>query len=330
MDRGGTARSREPFRQSAGCPMSPNSYRRRRDEESSEGQGDKICSSIDKFDIPPKNAPIERLKRWRQAALVLNASRRFRYTLDLKKEEEKEQIRRKIRSHAQVIRAAFLFKEAGDREAPGTPVVPALPSGGYGIGMEQLTAMTRDHDFSALQGYGGVKGIANMVKTNLDKGITGDDADVLRRRNAFGANTYPQKKGRTFWVFLWEAWQDLTLIILMIAAAVSLVLGIKTEGLKEGWYDGGSIAFAVILVILVTAISDYKQSLQFQNLNEEKRNIHLEVTRGGRRVEVSIFDLVVGDIVPLKIGDQVGCQIMILFSFKFYTAVVYLCTLLNN
>jgi len=37
---------------------------------------------------------------FQQAALVLNASRRFRYTLDLKKEEEKEIIRRKIRSCA--------------------------------------------------------------------------------------------------------------------------------------------------------------------------------------------------------------------------------------
>jgi hypothetical protein len=44
------------------------------------------------------------LFHWQQAALVLNASRRFRYTLDLKKEEEKEHIRRKIRAHAQVIR----------------------------------------------------------------------------------------------------------------------------------------------------------------------------------------------------------------------------------
>ncbi|XP_042396202.1 calcium-transporting ATPase 5, plasma membrane-type-like isoform X4 [Zingiber officinale] len=51
--------------------------------------------------------------------------------------------------------------------------------------------------------------------------------------------------------------------------------------------------------------SDYRQSLQFQNLNEEKRNIHLEVIRGGRRIKVSIFDLVVGDVVPLKIGDLV-------------------------
>lgn len=39
-----------------------------------------------------------------QAAFVLNASRRFRYTLDLKKEEEKEQKKSMIRAHAQVIR----------------------------------------------------------------------------------------------------------------------------------------------------------------------------------------------------------------------------------
>ncbi|KAH7671707.1 P-type ATPase protein [Dioscorea alata] len=270
------------------------------------GGGDEIQFSSDTFDIPYKNAPIERLRRWRQAALVLNASRRFRYTLDLKKEEEKEQIRRKIRAHAQVIRAAFLFKEAGEKEGPGTSGgTPALPTGNYGIGMEQLTAMTRDHDFSALQEYGGVKGLSNLLKTNLDKGVSGDDSELLRRRNAFGANTYPRKKGRSFWVFLWESWQDLTLVILMIAAVISLILGIKTEGIKEGWYDGASIAFAVILVIVVTAVSDYRQSLQFQNLNDEKRNIRLEVIRGGRRVEVSIFDLVVGDIVPIKIGDQI-------------------------
>ncbi|PKI40235.1 hypothetical protein CRG98_039353 [Punica granatum] len=209
----------------------------------------------DPFDITnTKNASVETLKRWRQAALVLNASRRFRYTLDLKKEEEKEQRRRMIRAHAQVIR---------------------------------------------------VKGLSDMLRTNLEKGILGDEDDILKRRNAFGSNTYPRKKARSFLRFLWEAWQDLTLIILIIAAAASLALGMKTEGIKEGWYDGGSIAFAVFLVIIVTAISDYRQSLQFQNLNEEKRNIQIEVMRGGRMVKISIFDIVVGDVVPLRIGDQV-------------------------
>ncbi|XP_074564256.1 calcium-transporting ATPase 5, plasma membrane-type-like [Curcuma longa] len=268
---------------------------RPRDEESGAAAGEEIeCDGT--FVIPPKNAPVERLRRWRQAALVLNASRRFRYTLDLKKEEEKEEVRRKIRAHAQVIRAALLFKEAGEREKPGIPGI---------LGHEELTKMTRDRDFSALQGHGGVNGIASLLKTDLDKGISGDEDEIVYRRNSFGSNTYPRKKGRSFLVFLWEAWQDLTLIILMVAAALSLALGIKTKGIDQGWYDGGSITFAVIIVIVVTAFSDYRQSLQFQNLNEEKRNIHLEVIRGGRRIKLSIFDLVVGDVVPLKIGDVV-------------------------
>ncbi|KAH9805643.1 calcium-transporting ATPase 8 plasma membrane-type [Citrus sinensis] len=281
-------------------------YRRHTDEEA--GCSKLGCDSDDEgtFSIPrTKDAPIVRLKRWRQAALVLNASRRFRYTLDLKKEEEKLQTLRKIRAHAQAIRVC-------------AEKLIAVPSGDFAIGQEQLSIMTRDHNNNALQQFGGaslasyfpfsslqVKGLSDMLKTNLEKGIPADDVDLLKRRSAFGSNTYPRKKGRSFWMFLWEAWQDLTLIILMIAAAASLALGIKTEGIKEGWYDGGSIAFAVILVIVVTAVSDYRQSLQFQNLNEEKRNIHLEVIRGGRRVEVSIYDLVVGDVVPLNIGDQV-------------------------
>ncbi|XP_004299792.1 PREDICTED: calcium-transporting ATPase 8, plasma membrane-type-like [Fragaria vesca subsp. vesca] len=251
-----------------------------------------------------KHVSVDRLRRWRQAALVLNASRRFRYTLDLKKEEEKKQTLRKIRAHAQAIRAAFLFKDSVPLENGTVPPKPRS-AGEFPIDQEELASISRDHNFTTLQQYGGVKGLCDLLKTSLEKGIPGSDDDLLKRKNAYGSNTYPRKKPRSFWRFLWEACQDLTLIILMVAAVASLALGIKTEGIKKGWYDGGSIAFAVLLVIVVTAISDYKQSLQFQNLNEEKRNIQIEVIRGGRRVEVSIYDLVVGDVIPLNIGDQV-------------------------
>ncbi|GMY35271.1 calcium-transporting atpase 10, plasma membrane-type [Fagus crenata] len=295
-------------------------YRRHTNDNDVEAGGSRSVGDIYKddeesssygspFDITStKNASIARLRRWRQAALVLNASRRFRYTLDLKREEEKTQLLRKFRAHAQAIRAANLFTAAGERaNVLGTlEPLPSPPTGGdFAIGQDQLAAMSRDHNVEALQQYGGVKGLSELLKTNLEKGIQGDDADLLKRKNAFGSNTYPKKKGRSFWMFLWEAWQDLTLIILIVAAVASLALGIKTEGIKEGWYDGGSIAFAVILVIVVTAIRDYKQSLQFQSLNEEKRNIHLEVIRGGRRIDISIYDIVVGDVLPLNIGDQV-------------------------
>ncbi|EYU23642.1 hypothetical protein MIMGU_mgv1a019391mg [Erythranthe guttata] len=250
----------------------------------------------DPFDIAnTKNASHESLKRWRDK---LN---------DLKKDEEQEKRRRMIRAHAQVIRAALLFKLARQRAIVlGTTVAPPSPNGDYEIGLEQLASMNMDHNITALQQYGGVKGLAEMIKTDVETGIYGDENELSRRKNAFGSNTYPVKKGRSFLRFLWEAWQDLTLIILIIIAAVaSLALGIKTEGLEEGWYDGGSITFVFLLVIFVTATSDYRQSLQFQNLNEEKRNIKLEMIRGGRRNKVSLYEIVVGDVIPLQIGDQV-------------------------
>ncbi|GJN04026.1 hypothetical protein PR202_ga21535 [Eleusine coracana subsp. coracana] len=261
----------------------------------------------DAFDIPHKNAPHDRLRRWRQAALVLNASRRFRYTLDLKKEEEKEMIRRKIRSHAQVIRAAFLFKEAGQKDVREaySGINLATASRSFPIELEKLTALNREHDSVLLQEVGGVRGLSDLLKSSLDRGISPNEEELSQRRNSYGSNTYPRKKRKNILRFVFEACQDLTLVILMVAAAISLTLGMSTEGVEEGWYDGGSIFLAVFLVILVTAISDYRQSLQFRHLNEEKQNIQVEVVRGGKRLGTSIFDLVVGDVVPLKIGDQV-------------------------
>ncbi|OEL14730.1 Calcium-transporting ATPase 8, plasma membrane-type [Dichanthelium oligosanthes] len=237
----------------------------------------------DAFDIPHKNAPHDRLRRWRQAALVLNASRRFRYTLDLKKEEEKEIIRRKIRSHAQVIRAAFLFKEAGQKDTREaySGINLATASRSFPIELEKLTTLNREHDSVLLQEVGGVKGLSNLLKSNLDKGVNPNEDEVLLRRNVYGANTYPRKKRKNILRFVFEACQDLTLVILMVAAAISLTLGMTTEGVDEGWYDGGSIFLAVFLVILVTAISDYRQSLQFRHLNEEKQNIQVEVPADG-------------------------------------------------
>ncbi|EMS49508.1 Calcium-transporting ATPase 8, plasma membrane-type [Triticum urartu] len=281
------------------------------DEEDRETEGEDICA----FDIPGKNARaiacagggIAFSPSFQQIALVLNASRRFRYTLDLARDEERENLRRIIRAHAQVIRAVFLFKNAGQKalqESYDGTKFESL-SQRFPIDLEKLVMLNRDHEAIMLQEVGGVSGLSDLLKSNLDRGVSSNEDELLQRRDIYGANTYPRKKRKSIWRFVFEACQDLTLVILMVAAAISLSLGMATEGVKDGWYDGGSIFFAVFLVIFVTATSDYRQSLQFQHLNEEKQNIQVEVIRGGKRVGASIFDLVVGDVVPLKIGDQV-------------------------
>lgn len=39
-----------------------------------------------------------------------------------------------------------------------------------------------------------------MLRSDVETGISGDDHEFAQRRDAFGSNTYPVKKGRTFWV----------------------------------------------------------------------------------------------------------------------------------
>nr|POE71717.1 putative calcium-transporting atpase 11, plasma membrane-type [Quercus suber] len=90
-----------------------------------------------------------------------------------------------------------------------------------------------------------------------------------------------------------------------ICVSLNEGVGIPTEGWPKGLYDGLGIILSIVLVVMVTAISDYKQSLEFKDLDSEKKKIFIQVTRDGKRQKVSIYDLVVGDIVHLSIGNQV-------------------------
>eukprot|EP00897_Mesotaenium_endlicherianum_P000664 jgi/Mesen1/10599/ME000086S10136 len=274
---------------------------------------DSDSSEFDVFEIPAKTPKPEALLRWRKATLVLNATRRFRYTANLKSpgtptdEQSLSAAALRFRTGGHALLAVQRFKEAGARarSVREDPEEELSATKGFLLSLEDLVGLHDDSQMSALDTLGGVAGVARALRTSPENGINGMDDDLEKRKETFGTNTYPEKPVKGFWVFAWEACQDTTLIILMVCAVVSLISGMVTEDPAEGWYDGAGIGFAVILVILVTAVSDYRQSLQFRDLNKEKANIKLQVTRGGRRIPVSIYDLVVGDVVPLSIGDQV-------------------------
>ncbi|KAF7059087.1 hypothetical protein CFC21_066036, partial [Triticum aestivum] len=148
-------------------------------------------------------------------------------------------------------------------------------------------------------------GIAAALASDAERGIRGDADDVRRRRESFGGNTYPKPKPKSFFSHVWDALKDVFLIVLLVCAVVSLGFGIKEHGLKDGWYDGVSIFLAVFLVAAVSAVSNHSQAKRFDKLASESDNIAVTVVRDGRRQEVSIFDILVGDVVILKIGDSV-------------------------
>ncbi|XXG77317.1 hypothetical protein AAC387_Pa08g1489 [Persea americana] len=173
------------------------------------------------------------------------------------------------------------------------------------VDAKAVAKIVRDKDVESLHRLGGIQRITAALETDAERGIHGDTEDLNRRQEAFGANTYKKPPAKNFFYFILEAFNDRIILILLVCAALSLGFGIKEHGLKEGWYDGGSIFIAVFLVVAVTAISNFRQSKQFLKLSNKSNDINVDVVRDNRRQPVSIFNIVVGDVVFLKIGDQI-------------------------
>ncbi|KAJ3673868.1 hypothetical protein LUZ60_005860 [Juncus effusus] len=170
---------------------------------------------------------------------------------------------------------------------------------------DSINQLVKEKRIEDLQNLGGAQSLAVKLASNAENGISNDPDEINQRKITFGTNTYPKKKPKGFFSYVWEALSDPFLLVLSACAAVSLGFGIKEHGIKDGWYDGVSIFIAVFLVTVVSAISNYKQSKRFDKLARQCDNISVNVIRDGRRMEISIFEVVVGDVVILNIGDQV-------------------------
>ncbi|CAL9053433.1 unnamed protein product [Musa banksii] len=259
--------------------------------------------------VKSKNSSEDALRRWRKlCSVVKNPKRRFRFTANLSKRSEAEAMKK---TNQEKLRIAVLVSKAALQFIQGITlhseyVVPdVVKAAGFQIGADELGSIVEGHDVKKLKMHGGVDGIGNKLSTSTTNGLTTTEDRLKRRQEIYGINKFTESKVRSFWVFVWEALQDTTLIILAACAFISLVVGIAMEGWPKGAHDGLGIVASILLVVFVTATSDYRQSLQFKDLDKEKKKISIQVTRDGFRQKISIYDLVPGDIVHLSIGDQV-------------------------
>ncbi|XP_020946837.1 plasma membrane calcium-transporting ATPase 1 isoform X3 [Sus scrofa] len=198
--------------------------------------------------------------------------------------------------------------------------------GDFGITLAELRALMELRSTDALrkiqESYGDVYGICTRLKTSPVEGLSGNPADIERREAVFGKNFIPPKKPKTFLQLVWEALQDVTLIILEIAAIVSLGLSFyqppegdnalcgevsvgEEEGEGEtGWIEGAAILLSVVCVVLVTAFNDWSKEKQFRGLQSRiEQEQKFTVIRGGQVIQIPVADITVGDIAQVKYGD---------------------------
>ncbi|KAJ2601464.1 plasma membrane calcium [Coemansia sp. RSA 1286] len=133
------------------------------------------------------------------------------------------------------------------------------------------------------------------------------------RIEKYGANILPPAKSRSFLGLVWDALHDKMLILLIVAAIVSLGIGIyqdvrvtgdKVEdGQDVHWVEGFAIIVAIAVVTLVASTNDYQKEKQFRRLNAKKNDRKVRLTRGGQERMVSTNCVLVGDILHIEPGD---------------------------
>ncbi|XP_058873306.1 plasma membrane calcium-transporting ATPase 3-like isoform X1 [Acipenser ruthenus] len=203
----------------------------------------------------------------------------------------------------------------------------ASHAGGFGCSLEELRELMELRGPEALQkveeSYGDVYELCRRLNSSPTDGLSDNPSDLEKRRQVFGQNFIPPKKAKSFLALVWEALQDVTLIILEIAAIISLGLsfyqppggetevcgdvsgGAEDEGEAEaGWIEGAAILLSVVCVVLVTAFNDWSKEKQFRGLQSR---IELEqkftVIRNANLVQIHVAEIVVGDIAQVKYGD---------------------------
>ncbi|KAF4361318.1 hypothetical protein G4B88_015910 [Cannabis sativa] len=271
-------------------------------------------------DVKPKNSSEEALQRWRKLCWVVkNPKRRFRFTANLSKRNEADAIRR---SNQEKFRVAVLVSQAALQFIHGLNLISEysvpeeVKDAGFEICADELGTIVEGRDVKKLTIHGGVEGIAGKLSTSPSSGIPTSEQLLCKRKEIYGINKFTESPVKGFLTFVWEALQDMTLMILGVCAFVSLIVGIVMEGWPKGAHDGLGIVASILLVVFVTATSDYRQSLQFKDLDREKKKIVVQVTRDGCRQKISIYDLLPGDIVHLSIGDQVPADGLFLSGFS--------------
>ena len=152
-----------------------------------------------------------------------------------------------------------------------------------------------------------VEYVGQLFRTDFKNGLSSSNKqDLAWREQRWGNNHLPPEKENSILEHIINCFEDPTLRVLLFASIVSLIIGVSKDGLSTGWIEGTAIFFAVFLVVSISSYMNYQEMEQFLKLSRETKLKKVLVIRDGREKEISIEDILVGDILKLRIGDIIN------------------------
>jgi len=148
-----------------------------------------------------------------------------------------------------------------------------------------------------------IEDLVSGFQTHLERGLTRQEAEA--RLGKFGPNELTERPRPGFLALLWDQFNNYLVIILIIAALVSLALG--------EYVDSIAIMFIVVLNAVVGVIQESKAEQALAALKRMSAP-NVQVIRDGQQLSVPGREIVGGDIVLLEAGNYVPADLRLVES----------------
>ena len=148
------------------------------------------------------------------------------------------------------------------------------------------------------------------LSTNVETGLTAEQ--VSRLQEQYGENKLREKAKKTMLQRFLDQFKDVMILILLAAAAVSLVIAIVEANPKELFEP-----FLILLIVVLNAVMGVLQESKAEKALDALKSMsapHARVVRNGHLQVIEAAELVPGDIIHLEAGDFVPADARLLHS----------------
>lgn len=139
---------------------------------------------------------------------------------------------------------------------------------------------------------------ASLLSTDLEKGLT--NAEVQQRLAQYGPNQLEGAKEKSVLAMILDQLKDFLVLILMVAAVVSILLGERLEGI---------VILAIVVLNTFLGVYQEKKASNALKALQEMASPTAKVLRSGTVCEVASAQIVPGDVVILDAGDYVPADL---------------------
>lgn len=150
--------------------------------------------------------------------------------------------------------------------------------------------------------------VLEKLKTDSSNGLSNEQID--ERRNEYGRNELADQGARGPLLILWEQFYNAMILLLVVAAGASFLLGEVR--------DAGAILVIVLLNAALGFAQDYRAERALAALKQMSVPL-VRVRRAGSTSQLSSVELVPGDVVLLEAGNAVPADCRLLESASLKT-----------